>query len=91
MFEKAGGREARFAATGFLKQMVRIMMGTLVAVGRGRLAPAEVGWLLAGGDRRQAPATAPATGLCLERVFYGPAPTTGPDSAPSAPSALPIA
>lgn len=60
----------RFAATGFLKQMVRNMMGALVEVGRGRLAPQAMTELLARGDRTLAPATAPAAGLCLEQVLY---------------------
>jgi tRNA pseudouridine38-40 synthase len=60
----------RFSAPGFLKQMVRNMMGALVAVGHGRITPEAIGRLLAGGARAQAPATAPASGLCLERVHY---------------------
>lgn len=60
----------RFTAAGFLKQMVRNMMGALVAVGRGRLTPGDIRRLLAEGDRQRAPATAPASGLCLERVLY---------------------
>lgn len=60
----------RFTGSGFLKQMVRNMMGCLVAVGRGKLAPADVQGILASRDRTAAPATAPAPGLTLERVFY---------------------
>ena len=60
----------RFTATGFLKQMVRNMMGALVMVGRGRLTPDDIRRILSGGDRSQAPATAPASGLCLLRVAY---------------------
>lgn len=56
--------------TGFLRNMVRIMVGTLVAVGRGRLEPAGVSRLLAGGDRSMAGATAPPQGLCLMEVYY---------------------
>jgi tRNA pseudouridine38-40 synthase len=61
-----------FRANGFLKQMVRTMVGLLVAVGRGRLAPQAVPDILAARDRAAAPATAPPQGLCLERVVYGP-------------------
>jgi len=68
----------RFTATGFLKQMVRNMMGALVEVGRGRLSPADLRRLLAEGDRQGAPATAPASGLCLERVLYDGAPPSSP-------------
>jgi tRNA pseudouridine38-40 synthase len=60
----------RFSATGFLKQMVRNMVGCLAAVGRGKLAPEDVPALLERGDRTLAPATAPAHGLALERVDY---------------------
>lgn len=56
--------------TGFLRNMVRIMVGTLVAVGRGRLDPGIVGRLLANGDRTMAGATAPPQGLCLMEVYY---------------------
>jgi tRNA pseudouridine38-40 synthase len=66
----------RFRGTGFLKQMVRNLVGTLVAVGRGRLDPPGVRRLLVVGARCQAPATAPAAGLCLLRVEYADA---GPD------------
>jgi tRNA pseudouridine38-40 synthase len=56
--------------TAFLKNMVRIMVGTLVAAGRGELDAAGVAALLAAGDRTQAGVTAPAHGLTLVRVIY---------------------
>lgn len=56
--------------TGFLRNMVRIMVGTLVAVGRGKLEPDIVRRLLADGDRSMAGATAPPQGLCLMEVYY---------------------
>ncbi len=59
-----------FEADGFLKQMVRNMMGLLVAVGRGKLHPDAVPAILAARDRKAAPATAPAQGLTLTRVHY---------------------
>ncbi len=59
-----------FYGSGFLKQMVRNMVGLLKEVGKGNLPPEETTRLLAQKDRRLAPATAPARGLCLERVFY---------------------
>jgi len=55
---------------GFLKNMVRIMAGTLVDVGRGRFAPEHVDWLLKNPDRKKAGVTAPACGLCLIEVTY---------------------
>ena len=60
----------RFQADGFLKQMVRNLMGLLVEVGRGGLAPDDARAILEGCDRRKAPATAPARGLTLEEVIY---------------------
>lgn len=55
---------------GFLKNMVRVMVGTLVDIGKGRFAPSDIDRLLCGGDRKEAGSTAPACGLCLMEVFY---------------------
>ncbi|MGE4293001.1 MAG: tRNA pseudouridine(38-40) synthase TruA [Desulfovibrio sp.] len=66
-----------FRATGFLKQMVRNLMGCLVAVGQGKVNPGKVRSYLQEGDRTAAPATAPAQGLCLERVEYPVFPSKG--------------
>ncbi len=54
----------------FLQHMVRIIVGTLVDVGRGRKSPAQVSRILASGDRVLAGQTAPAQGLTLEKVFF---------------------
>jgi tRNA pseudouridine38-40 synthase len=59
-----------FSATGFLKQMVRNMVGLLYQVGRGKISPDQARTILQARDRSQAPATAPAQGLCLEYVEY---------------------
>jgi len=59
-----------FRADGFLYQMVRIMVGTLLEVGLGRLQPDAVGTILAARDRARAGPTAPPHGLCLEHVEY---------------------
>jgi tRNA pseudouridine38-40 synthase len=56
--------------SGFLWNMVRIMVGTLVQAGQGELDAAGVGRLLVGGDRTQSGVTAPAHGLTLVRVTY---------------------
>lgn len=61
----------RIEADGFLKQMVRNITGCLVEVGRGKVPPETVRTILDERDRTLAPATAPARGLCLERVVYG--------------------
>lgn len=56
--------------TAFLRNMVRILAGTLVAVGKGKMTPDQVEVLLTSGDRSQAGVTAPACGLTLVRVIY---------------------
>lgn len=55
---------------GFLKNMVRVMVGTLVDIGRQRFTPGHITWLLQNGDRKKAGVTAPACGLCLIKVYY---------------------
>ena len=57
-----------FHGTGFLQNMVRIMSGTLIGLGRKR--PEEVGEILEACDRKVAGPTAPAKGLCLLKVDY---------------------
>jgi tRNA pseudouridine38-40 synthase len=57
-------------ANGFLKHMVRNIVGTLVDVGRGVISPEAVQAILVSGDRATAGATAPAHGLCLMHVGY---------------------
>ena len=56
---------------GFLYNMVRIIVGTLLKVGKGRMAPAEIPVILANGSRRAAGQTAPPNGLTLMYVHYG--------------------
>jgi len=55
---------------GFLRHMVRAIVGTLVEVGTGRRTPASVDELLTVRDRARAGPTAPPQGLCLVRVDY---------------------
>jgi tRNA pseudouridine38-40 synthase len=57
-------------ADGFLRGMVRNMVGTLVAVGTGRLDLSAFEAILASRDRRRAGITAPARGLFLIEVKY---------------------
>jgi tRNA pseudouridine38-40 synthase len=54
----------------FLRNMVRILVGTLVEVGQGRRSPGQVAEILAAKDRTQAGITAPAHGLTLVSVGY---------------------
>jgi tRNA pseudouridine38-40 synthase len=59
-----------FEGNRFLMHMVRIMAGTLVEVGKGRIAAAALPGILAARDRRRAGITAPPHGLCLDHVWY---------------------
>ena len=59
-----------FHGTGFLQHMVRILVGTLLEVGAGRFQPEDMTMILEAKDRRLAGPTAPACGLCLEKVDY---------------------
>ncbi len=63
--------EVRVTANAFLRRMVRSIVASLVAAGRGRLGPADVDRLLAGRGRALDGRAAPARGLTLERVVYG--------------------
>lgn len=56
---------------GFLRNMVRIMVGTLVEIGLGRREPVSVRDLLLSGNRSAAGSTAPPQGLSLAQVFFG--------------------
>ena len=56
--------------SGFLRHMVRAIVGTLVEVGRGQRPEASIAALLEGGSRSEAGITAPPQGLFLVRVVY---------------------
>lgn len=60
----------RIQGDGFLRHMVRNIVGTLVEVGLGRWSPARVAAILASKDRSEAGPTAPPQGLFLVRVLY---------------------
>jgi tRNA pseudouridine38-40 synthase len=57
------------AADGFLYNMVRIIVGTLVYVSEGKISPCEIENILNAKDRTRAGKTAPADGLYLKKVF----------------------
>lgn len=60
----------RFVGNGFLYNMVRIIVGTLLKVGQGKLSPEDIQVILEKKDRQAAGKTAPAQGLHLWRVWY---------------------
>lgn len=65
------GIEVRMIADGFLPQLVRTVVGGLVAIGTGTRPVEWFAELLQGADRRQGPGVAPPHGLILWRVGYG--------------------
>ena len=69
---KRDGDLITFSVTGngFLYNMVRIIAGTLVYTGCGRIAPDAIPDIIASRCREKAGITAPAKGLCLKEVFY---------------------
>lgn len=60
----------RISGDGFLRHMVRTIVGTVVQVGIGRWTAPTIEEILEGGDRTKAGPTAPASGLFLARVDY---------------------
>ncbi len=56
--------------SGFLYNMVRIIAGTLIEIGRGAYPPERIKEMLEGCDRKLAGPTAPANGLCLIKIEY---------------------
>lgn len=62
----------RAVGRGFLYNMVRIMAGTLIEVGRGRLEPSDIDRILEAKDRKAAGPTAPACGLTLMKYEFLP-------------------
>lgn len=60
----------RFNADGFLRHMVRNLVGTLLEAGKGRRTTLEFAQILKAGKRSAAGPTAPAHGLMLEQIFY---------------------
>ncbi len=59
-----------FRADGFLYNMVRIMVGTLLFVAEGKIDPNDISKIIDSMDRGKAGPTAQPQGLCLNRVIY---------------------
>ena len=68
--KKSGYIRFRVHGTGFLQNMVRIIVGTLLEVGYGRLKPEDMEAILEAKDRKVAGPTAPPEGLMLMKVDY---------------------
>jgi tRNA pseudouridine38-40 synthase len=68
--EKDGLIEIRISADGFLYNMVRIIVGTLMEIAYGRFSPEDVPGMIAARDRSKAGMTAPPFGLYLNKVVY---------------------
>ena len=70
LLERGGELHVEVDGDGFLRHMVRIIVGTLVEIGAGTRMPADLPGILAARDRRAAGATAPPHGLTLVGVRY---------------------
>ncbi|MCZ0755225.1 tRNA pseudouridine(38-40) synthase TruA [Anoxybacillus sp. J5B_2022] len=64
------GVEFQWIGNGFLYNMVRILVGTMLEIGQGKRSSDSIPAILAGKDRRLAGKTAPAHGLYLWKVTY---------------------
>ena len=62
--------QIRVSGSGFLYNMVRIIAGTLMEVGRGKIAPEQIPAILESNDRKNAGPTLPPQGLRLEWIRY---------------------
>ena len=67
---KGGFIYFNFHGTGFLQNMVRILTGTLLEVGKGKIKPEQMPEILEAKNRQAAGPTAPPGGLCLVKVDY---------------------
>lgn len=71
LFARSGDKiEFHIIGDGFLYNMVRIIVGTLIDIGSKKISANEMSRIIAGKDRRQAGHTAPPQGLYLAKVFF---------------------
>ena len=70
MIKEKGGIRLEFEGNGFLYKMVRNITGTLLAVGKKKIAPKEIPTIFKARDRQAASQAAPPQGLFLMEVFY---------------------
>ena len=68
--EAHGVLHVDIAGNGFLRNMIRIIVGTIVEIGLGKRSVKTMQELLDSGHREQSGVTAPAAGLCLMQVWY---------------------
>ncbi len=68
--QKNGEIWLEVVGSGFLYKMMRIMAGTLINAGKGKIVPDDIPDIIASRDRTQAGFTAPAKGLTLEKIYY---------------------
>lgn len=60
----------KFVGNGFLRYMIRNIVGTLINVGEGKIKPNEIEGIIKSCDRKKAGLKAPACGLYLNNVYY---------------------
>ncbi len=60
----------KLRGNGFLYNMIRIIVGTVLDVGKRKIGPQDIPRIIASGDRSKAGKTAPPQGLCLEHIEY---------------------
>ena len=62
--------EIRVKGRSFMHNQVRIIVGTLIKVGKNKIDELSIKKILNSGDRKKAGPTAPAEGLYLEKIIY---------------------
>lgn len=68
--QEADSLHIKITGDGFLYHMVRILAGTLVAAGQGKIPPDTIEGIIRSGDRTLAGPTMPSQGLVLERIYF---------------------